>query len=72
MFQILAFLNALLRGMERGKLLLLCLRERGGDFFKAPFAHLSKVVFFLAKMNASVVGSKGLVGPIRDSSSDLE
>ena len=41
--------------MERGKLLSLCLRE-SKHFFRARFAHLSKVVVFLAKMCAPVRG----------------
>ena len=37
--------------------------ERGGYLFRARFARLSKVVVFLALLNAPVESSKGLVGP---------
>ena len=53
---------ASVRGIGKGKLLLLRLKERG-HFFRAHFACLSKVVVFLAKINAPVGVSKGLVGP---------
>ena len=38
--------GALVRGKSREELFLLHLREGHFDFFKAPFAHLSKVVVF--------------------------
>ena len=43
------------RGMEKGKLLSLCSRVKG-HFFRAHFAHLSKVVVLVAKTVAPVRG----------------
>ena len=50
-----AILGATVRGMERRKLLSLCLRE-SELFLWAHYAHLSKVVVFAAILNAPVRG----------------
>ena len=52
-----ALLGAPVRGMQRGKLLLLCSRERG-SLFRARFAHLSKVLVFCGTFGCT---SKGYV-----------
>ena len=53
-----AILGAPVRGMERGKLLLLCLKEKE-SLFRAHFAHLSKVLVFVAILGAPVRGREG-------------
>ena len=57
-----ALLFAPVRGMWRGKLLSLRLRERE-SLYRAHYARLSKVMVFCGNFVAPVGISKGLVGP---------